>query len=339
MRGPVSSWRGRRSARPYDGWGAGARSSGAKSNSSFGTSRRKRDGGLKRSSPNSDRAWASETREPLPRAGEADVAEATLLPHLLVVAELVQRPLVGEDAVLHPGEEHRVELEPLRRVERHQRDPALAGLRVGLGHQADLLEERLQRRSLGLQGVGPRRRTRGTLEVELLRSAHELAEVLGAAERLVVPSASISDSTSRVSWNIRSSAGAAGGASTANWTSGSTSARNPRRRFCAVACEVEMDSTWSERLAEADTPWSAAHALSRSRVVSPMPRAGTLITRRRSASERGFAISRRYDGRVLDSRRARRSCGHSPACTAPARGAAPPPARGSARSPGRRPAI
>ncbi len=53
---------------------------------------------------------------------------------------------MGEDAVLHAGEEHRVELEPLRGVQRHQGDDARALVRnlVGVCDESDPLEERGQ---------------------------------------------------------------------------------------------------------------------------------------------------------------------------------------------------
>ena len=76
-----------------------------------------------------------------------------------------------EDPLLHPDHEHRAELEPLRVVERHQRDEALlAADRVLVGEERDLLEEAGQGRLVG-----------GGLV--LLGRADELLEILEAALR------------------------------------------------------------------------------------------------------------------------------------------------------------
>jgi hypothetical protein len=49
---------------------------------------------------------------------------------------------VGEHAVLQPDEEHHRELEALGGVQGHEHDLALVAVDlVGVGHQADLLEE------------------------------------------------------------------------------------------------------------------------------------------------------------------------------------------------------
>ena len=58
--------------------------------------------------------------EVLPRARDRHVGEAPLLLHLLVPAGL--HPAVREHLLFHPGEEHQLELEPLRAVHRHERD-------------------------------------------------------------------------------------------------------------------------------------------------------------------------------------------------------------------------
>ena len=77
--------------------------------------------------------------EPLPGPRDADVGEAALLLELVGLAERAQ---VGEHAVLHADEEHRRELEALGRVQGHEHDRRLVAVeRVGVGHQAHLLEE------------------------------------------------------------------------------------------------------------------------------------------------------------------------------------------------------
>ena len=87
--------------------------------------------------------------QPLARPGDADVAEAPLLLELVGVAEAAR---VREHAVLHAGEEHDGELEPLRGVQRHERDRAVVGavtvaaLGVHVGHERDRFEERLDAR-------------------------------------------------------------------------------------------------------------------------------------------------------------------------------------------------
>ena len=51
-----------------------------------------------------------------------------------------------EDALLHPGQPDRVELEALRGVQRHQRDAVSSFGGVRVAHQRELLEESEQRR-------------------------------------------------------------------------------------------------------------------------------------------------------------------------------------------------
>ena len=107
-------------------------------------------------------------RQPLHRPRHADVAEATLLLHAL----LLDGTDVREDPLLHPDHEHRPELEALRVVQRHQRDePAVVPDRVLVGDEGDVLEE------AGDRGV------RGLLAV-LAGDADELLQVLDAALRL-----------------------------------------------------------------------------------------------------------------------------------------------------------
>ena len=65
--------------------------------------------------------------QPLLGAGEADVAKAALFLELVRVADAAH---VWEDAVLHADDEHDGELETFRRMQRHQRDRALVGIRL-----------------------------------------------------------------------------------------------------------------------------------------------------------------------------------------------------------------
>src|SRR6266498_2129330 len=60
-----------------------------------------------------------EAVELLARAGHADVAETALLFEVFV---RVERLRVRQDPLFHPRQEDDAELEPLRRVQRHQRD-------------------------------------------------------------------------------------------------------------------------------------------------------------------------------------------------------------------------
>ena len=115
-------------------------------------------------------------RQPLLRARHPDVAEAALL--LDVV--LLDRARVREDPLLHPEHEDGAELEPLRVVERHQRDLAGAvavAQRVLVRVERDLLQERRERRLVG----------RGLV---LARDADELLEVLDLSLRLPLRQAS-----------------------------------------------------------------------------------------------------------------------------------------------------
>ena len=81
--------------------------------------------------------------EPAPRARDRDVHEPPLL---LDAVELGQAVLVREQPLLEPGDEHRVELEALRRVHGHQlqRRPAFGRLRLA-GLERRVREERGQR--------------------------------------------------------------------------------------------------------------------------------------------------------------------------------------------------
>ena len=88
-------------------------------------------------------------REPQPpfRPRDADVEEPALLLELLGV---VHGARVREDALLQPREEDRGELEPLGRVERHERDAFVRVVEgVHVSHEGDRVEERFERRVLG----------------------------------------------------------------------------------------------------------------------------------------------------------------------------------------------
>jgi hypothetical protein len=81
--------------------------------------------------------------EPLLGPGDADIGEAALLFHLVGLAE---GPDVREDPVLQADAEHDRELESLGRVEGHEHDRRVVlGELVGVGHQADLFEELVDR--------------------------------------------------------------------------------------------------------------------------------------------------------------------------------------------------
>src|SRR3989440_5444181 len=81
--------------------------------------------------------------EPLLRARHPDVGQAPLLLDPL----LLDRAGVREDPLLHPDHEDGPELEPLRVVQREQRDEALfTSDRVLVGIERDLLQEARQAR-------------------------------------------------------------------------------------------------------------------------------------------------------------------------------------------------
>ena len=119
---------------------------------------------------------------------------------------LLERADVGQQPLLHPGEEHHRELETLDLVQRDQGDPVGRVVeRVDVGHQGHVLEElgqSLRRRHVGVLGgqadelgdVGPallvlrravaqRALVAGVVEhaVEELRQRHALGEVAQAA--------------------------------------------------------------------------------------------------------------------------------------------------------------
>ena len=77
-----------------------------------------------------------------------DIGEPPLLLQRLHSA-FVQRALVWEQPLLPARQEHRVELQPLRAVQRHQADPVAFGCFVVLHHQRYMVEEAGQRFEIG----------------------------------------------------------------------------------------------------------------------------------------------------------------------------------------------
>ena len=98
-----------------------------------------------------------------PGAGEPDMGEAALLLEAGAAA-LVEGALVREQALLPAGQEHGVEFEALRGMQRHEADALGRVALVRLHDERDVLEEALQVR-------------------ELLHRAHELLQVVEAARR------------------------------------------------------------------------------------------------------------------------------------------------------------
>ena len=132
--------------------------------------------------PKSVRLQAWREVELLHGPGDADVGEAALLLELVGLGERAQ---VGEDAVLQADEEDDGVLEPLGRVQGHQRDLGLVGVEVvGVGHEADRLEELGD--VVGLHGgadelgqvLEPALGLDGALVAELVEVAAGLEEVL-----------------------------------------------------------------------------------------------------------------------------------------------------------------
>ncbi len=100
----------------------------------------------------------------LARPGDADIGEPPLL--LEPRAPLfVERALRGEQPFLPAGQEDDVELQPLGRMQRHDRDGVVAGLAIGIHDQRDVFEE---------AGHG----------VELLHGAHQLLQILQPPRRV-----------------------------------------------------------------------------------------------------------------------------------------------------------
>ena len=73
-------------------------------------------------------------------AGQADIGEAALFLEPGAAA-LVERALVREQAFLPAGQEHRLELQPLGRMQRHDGDRVELLVLLGVHDQRDMLEE------------------------------------------------------------------------------------------------------------------------------------------------------------------------------------------------------
>ena len=93
-----------------------------------------------------------------PGAGDADVSETALLFEALDAA-LVEAALMGKQPFLPTGEKHRVELEALGGVQRHQGNAVAVVGFVGVHDERNVLQEAFER-------------------VEVVHEAHELLQVL-----------------------------------------------------------------------------------------------------------------------------------------------------------------
>src|SRR5262249_47942166 len=101
-----------------------------------------------------------ENLHPPPRPGDADVREPALLLESRAAA-LVERALVRKQPFLPARQEHRIELEALGRMQRHDRDRIGVRSAVGIHDERHMLEEALQ-------------------VLELLHGAYELLEIFQA---------------------------------------------------------------------------------------------------------------------------------------------------------------
>ena len=99
------------------------------------------------------------------RPSHTDVAKPPLLFHIV---RTVQRARMRKQTLLHPGQQHQRELEPLGRVESHQRHPRRRIVLVDFAHQRRVIEELMQR-------LAPRLR--------ILRGVGEFFQVFNAGER------------------------------------------------------------------------------------------------------------------------------------------------------------
>ena len=72
--------------------------------------------------------------ELLTGARHADIAEPPLFFNVII---LIARLRMRQDAFLHAREEDNFEFQPLRRVERHQRDALLRFVAIEVGHQRE----------------------------------------------------------------------------------------------------------------------------------------------------------------------------------------------------------
>ena len=178
-------------ARPEDEVQVQSRSSSPSSRgptiSSAGISSRNRDGTDGLAHPPRRAAPGVRQVQPPLRAGDADVREPALLLELLLV---VERPAVREQALLEAGDEDDRELEALRRVERDQRHRiGVALVRVLVGDEGGLLEQPVER-VVGRQVVVAGRDEAQLEQVRpallaVLRAVREHRPVAGRLERLV----------------------------------------------------------------------------------------------------------------------------------------------------------
>ncbi len=82
-------------------------------------------------------------RQLLHRAGHADVGQAAFL---FETSAFVQRHLAGEHAFFHADDKHLRELQTFRRVQGHQLNRILPGIRLPFARlQRGVRQERLQR--------------------------------------------------------------------------------------------------------------------------------------------------------------------------------------------------
>ena len=123
-------------------------------------------------------------------SGDADKGEPAFLFQFVFV---VVGPLVGQHAVLDPDHRHGGELQSLRRVQSHQRDLPLFGIKpVDVRDQCDTFEEGQQlvlQRGVGVAAIAVGLDLDDVFLLELLGSADQLAEVVKACAigvRLVV---------------------------------------------------------------------------------------------------------------------------------------------------------
>ena len=264
----------------------------ARPNSSGGRSARKR-GRLHRAIGRAalavaDAAAREREREPPLRARHAHVAE----PPLLVLGRRAPPGRVGPGAlvrerpILQAGEEHRLELQPLRGVQRHEetrppasRRPPRRGARSARGSGRAAAD-----------GPPPDRAAarRGRL-AELARGGHELDEILGLLDRLVGVLRLEPREHARALQHLlhgdarverRDVRGEPG------------DERVELGERAAGGGRILHGVALGEGVEERDSPRGGV-ARSRSTVLSPMPRGGRFTTRSRSRSLRGESASRR----------------------------------------------
>ena len=211
--------------------------------------------------------------QPPLRPGDPDVGEPALLLELLLV---VERPAVREEALLEAGDEHDRELEALGGVERDERHRVgVALVRVLVGDEGRLLEQPVERvvgREVVVAG-----RDRAQLEqvrpalLAVLGAVGEHRPVAGRLERLVeqLGQAQHADPRPQPADEDRRS--------------------RPARCASAARGPGSSPSTAASMAPHVVPPSRAAAARRTSMVLSPMPRAGTLMIRSKltlSVSER-----------------------------------------------------